>query len=119
MEELMIEIERCRCALAKAELQTIKAREDLRQALGKITVACTDSMYGSGCGVEHEIKNLTYIQTHFYIKPYGCTGGDYYREGEGQFICPACGHRNRLYTRPEIQDLKPAFGKIVDEYTDT
>jgi hypothetical protein len=37
-----------------------------------------------------QIRSLTYIQTHWYETPYGCTGGDLWREGEGQFDCPKC-----------------------------
>lgn len=102
----MTEIDRCKRALARAEAAVIRAREALRAALGKTVVKCTTNSFGRGCGVEHEIGNLTFIQTHHYI----------YRPGEGQFICPSCQHRNKLYDRPEIELLKYSFGGIVSEH---
>jgi hypothetical protein len=69
-----------------------------------------------GCGAFLRIGDLTYIQTHFYVKPYGCTSGDFYREGEGEFICPKCGARNRLYNSPEVTNLKSEFALVVNEY---
>jgi len=47
------------------------------------------------CGKMHAIKNLDLIVTHFYISPYSCSGGDYWKEGEWNFGGP-CGVRNRL-----------------------
>jgi transcription initiation factor IIE alpha subunit len=59
---------------------------------------------------------LTYIQTHFYVSPWGCTGGDFWKQGEGQFDCPKCGYKNRLYDRKEFQELKHYFKDIIDEH---
>ena len=36
------------------------------------------------------------IQTHWYTPPRGCTEGDYWNEGELQFVCPETGIINRL-----------------------
>jgi len=72
--------------------------------------------HGKGCGAEHVISELEYIQTHWYEEPYGCTGGAMWHEGEGNFICPSCGHRNRLYNRPEIDVLKDLFKSKTDEH---
>lgn len=83
----------------------------------KTKVECTDNFqYGSGCGKKTEIRNLEYIQTHWYTRPFSCTEGDYWNEGEGNFICPKCNHRNRLYNREEIQDLKELFMSVKDIY---
>ncbi len=80
-------------------------------------VQCTTQFAtGKGCGAFLTIKDLTYIQTHWYVKPYGCTGGDYYRPGEGQFKCPHCGHINRLYVSPEVEAMKPYFKDIEQKY---
>jgi len=83
--------------------------EDINKLKSKTLVVCD-------CGAEFEIHEIGYIQTHYYIEPRGCCGGDYWREGEGQWECPECGHRNRLYTRPEVMKLKRLFKKVVDEY---
>lgn len=79
-------------------------------------VQCVNNCQGLGCGMRHKIKDLEYIQTHWYESPHGCTGGDTWHSGEGNFICPHCEHRNRLYDRPEIQDLKHLFKITRDEY---
>ena len=42
------------------------------------------------------IANVTLYQTHWYVRPHGCTGGDYWSEGECQFVCHHCNVANRL-----------------------
>jgi len=49
-----------------------------------------------GCHKSHQIKNLVLIQTRWYTPPSGCTEGDYWNEGEMQFICPETNVINRL-----------------------
>ena len=89
-----------------------KLNEDIKDRLSQAVVKCDNKK----CGKESEIRNLTYIQTHHYVSPYGCTGGDYYRQSEGQYTCPSCGERTRLYRVPEIEELKYLFSSVVDEY---
>ena len=84
--------------------------------LRKTLVKCSPNNFGKGCGQALEIGELEYIQTHWYTSPHGCSGGDYWNQGEGQFICPHCGHCNRLYDRPEIEDLKHLFKSVIDTY---
>jgi hypothetical protein len=48
------------------------------------------------CEDSHKIKDVVAIQTHWYTSPQGCTGGDYWSEGELNFVCPETGVRNRL-----------------------
>jgi len=102
--------------LEAVELKREKLKAAQAEALGKKLVTCTSTFQGKGCGKKSQIKNLTFIQTHYYVRPYSCDGGDYWKAEEGQFDCPKCGHRNRLYDRPEITELKQYFGKIHDEY---
>lgn len=72
-----------------------------------------------GCGREFPVGELTYIQTQFYVKPYSCTGGDYWKNGEGRFKCPACGRINRLiFEREPISSLKNFFKETVIERKD-
>lgn len=78
-------------------------------------VQCTNNNYGAGCGMGHKIKDLEYLQTHWYEEPFGCTGGDNWHKGEGQFECPHCGHLNRLYERPEIESLSHLFKSMKDQ----
>lgn len=48
------------------------------------------------CGKKHRIKDLDLLVTHWYVQPYGCTDGDYWNEGEFQFVCPKTKVINRL-----------------------
>lgn len=89
-----------------------------KQTRGTLVKCTTQVATGKGCGALHAIKDLTYIQTHWYTRPHGCSGGDYWNQGEGQFICPSCGHRNRLYATPEVQKMKRHFKSIEDTYKD-
>lgn len=83
-------------------------------------VKCTSQIAtGPGCGQLHTIGELEYIQTHYYVSPHGCTGGDYWLPGEGNWVCPTCGHRNRLYASPEVAALKGSFKSTKDTYDKT
>jgi rubrerythrin len=105
--------------IATSVLETLeKRKETLLQNLrniekkiegeqSKILIDCTS------CHAQHAIGDLVYIQTHWYVHPYSCTGGDYWNEGEGNFKCPACNAINRLYNREEYQKLKHRFKEIV------
>lgn len=87
------------------------------ELLRQTRVECTSQVAtGRGCGASFPIGQLTFIQTHWYTEPHGCAGGDYWNAGEGQFDCPACGKRNRLYATPEIQALKAYFREVKDVY---
>jgi rubrerythrin len=89
-----------------------KTDRKIADLLSQTVVVCGE------CGYGHEIVTLTYIQTHWYTRPRGCTGGDYWSPGEGQWTCPTCDARNRLYKLPEIEALKDHFLCVVDEHED-
>lgn len=98
-----------------AEAKNILAERDRadKEAKSETLIQCTTQVAtGKGCKAWYAIKDLVYIQTHWYTKPHGCTGGDYWNEGEGQWICPACGHRNRLYKTPEVEQMKSLFASV-------
>ena len=101
-------------AVLQVEIDKINA--EITERLKKTLVQCTNNNHGKGCGMGMEIGQLEYIQTHWYERPYGCTGGAEWYPGEGDFDCPHCGHRNRLYDRPEIEKLKSLFKSVKDEY---
>jgi Zn ribbon nucleic-acid-binding protein len=81
-------------------------REDL---LSRTTITC-------GNGHPYEIRELEYLQTHWYVSPHGCTGGDYWNKGEGQYECPTCKEIWRLHNKPEIEALKHLFKSTKDTY---
>ncbi len=94
--------------------KAVAKRDALRQ---KIELQCTSqTATGRGCGAWTRVGNLVYIQTHWYVPPRGCNEGDYWKQGEGQWQCPKCGHMNRLYATPEVAKLKHLFKGVKDTY---
>jgi hypothetical protein len=75
--------------VAKARAQLDEAIADQQEERRRRRILCS-------CGKMHPIGKLDLLVTHYYIEPHGCTGGDYWREGEWQFLCPYTGERNRL-----------------------
>lgn len=103
----------------KLEIKLAKLNEKAVKKTSKTAVICeSNAANGKGCGAGFYIKDLKYIQTHWYENPHGCTGGDNWLQGEGNFICPKCGHRNRFLNRQDIEGMKFSFGSIKDEYED-
>lgn len=101
----------------KARLKELSAEQDtLHDQLDEIKARKT--LKCQKCGKRTQVKKLTLIQTHWYVRPYGCTGGDYWNEGEKQFDCPKCGFRNRDYFDKKIKKLARYFKKTVDECDD-
>lgn len=100
-----------------AQAVLLARSEALDERARRSTVACTSQVAtGRGCGGEHEIGSLVYIQTHHYVSPHGCTGGDYWLQDEGQWRCPSCGHLNRLYDSPDVQELKSHFKSVENRH---
>lgn len=80
------------------------------------------------CDDYHEIGELTAIQAHRYVRPHGCSEGDYWRPQELQFVCPKTEVKNRLLFRNygvspgdkndfEAQFIgmyKGLFGEVID-----
>jgi hypothetical protein len=89
-----------------------KQRDDL---LRQTTITCEGGYRNVVCGAELVIGDLTYIQTHWYEGPHGCTGGDRWHPSGGEFDCPRCGVRNRLVSREHYEKLKHLFGDVRDE----
>ncbi len=92
----------------------------------KMTIEC------GSCNNPHEIGVLKAIQTHWYTEPHGCTGGDYWKQGELQFVCPKTGIVNRLlfdnndvpweerrvYENDPEQQFKAIYKKLFKEVVD-
>lgn len=75
--------------LDNLEQQRKKLNQALQRKRANKTFECV-------CGSKHKIKDCTAIQTHWYVPPHGCTGGDYWNEGELQIVCPDTGVHNRI-----------------------
>lgn len=52
------------------------------------------------------IANVTLYQTHWHVAPRGCSEGDYWKEGECQFVCHHCNTANRLLFKTEYDYSK-------------
>jgi hypothetical protein len=78
-------------AVKRAEKRLAEAEAALRQVRARRALPCE-----CGCGNSYAIGELKLRVTHWYVEPHGCTGGDYWQEGEWQFVCPTSGALNRL-----------------------
>jgi hypothetical protein len=84
----------------RANKQLAKALAELADERRRRTIKC------GSCPDSHAIGDLHLLVTHFYIEPHGCTGGDYWKEGEWQFVCPATKAINRIMFNDFDQDWK-------------
>ena len=116
----------------RAQLQTKidKAASKMQTMLAEASKLDGESLIECcSCGSMYPINTQTYIQTHWYTRPNGCTGGDYWNQGEANWVCPHCKFVNRFednvnkyatmandFHRPELVKLKYRFGKVVDCY---
>lgn len=48
------------------------------------------------CELSSKLREVIFVQTHWYERPYSCTSGDNWLEGEVNLLCPNCGCRHRL-----------------------
>ena len=55
----------------------------------------------ASCKKDNKISDLILYQTHWYVYPFSCYGGDYWNVGEGQVICSFCKVVNRLLFEDE------------------
>lgn len=58
----------------------------------------------AGCGRTIMLSSVPLVQTHFYIEPHSCSGGDYWKAGERNLVCPKCSVRHRMIEK----DPRPA-----------
>lgn len=104
-------------AIAEVEAGLELLENKKKAILKKTKIKCLNSHWGPStyCGAEHMVSDLVYLQSWWYVSPYSCSGGDYWKPGEGRFICPICGALNRLiYEREEISKLKKYFARVED-----
>lgn len=108
-KELELQEKKLRKRILSLEEKLSKTQQDLNTVKSKQEIQC------GSCGNIDQIGNLIYLQDHWYVSPYSCSGGDYWREGEGGFLCSKCGVKNRLIFESEFWiAYKPQF-KAVEE----
>ena len=77
------------------------------------------------CGCREVIKNLYLVMDYYYVSPYSCTGGDYWKQNdELKVICPECGIMSRYYGDTNqmyrlVKEYSNSFGGLIDEYSDS
>jgi hypothetical protein len=102
--------------IVSCETKLKKLKKDLLDEIGNTIITCEQCVYsGTACKKESKIKDLTYIQTHWYDNE---AYNEHWACGEGNFICIHCGYRNRLYNREYFEELKYSFKNKIDEYKD-
>lgn len=84
-------------AVEEAEQILALAKKDLNDVRRNRSILCS-------CSYFHKICDLELIVTHWCTEPHGCTGGDYWLEGEWNFICPDTDVRNRLLFNDYVVD---------------
>lgn len=103
------------------EEQIRELKQEINDIKGQTELECPE------CKNIFEIKDLTYIRTHWYESPYGCTSGDTWHEGEGNTTCPVCATRLRFlsgdydtklrgYKPNEYKELQYYFKEIIEEH---
>lgn len=119
----------------KAILEKIKRLEkELEDANRAFELYRSNLDFRCLCGKTHLIRECEAIQTHYYISPSGCCGGDYWMSGEMQIVCPDGNGRNRVlfdnvgYDRKGKYKYDPSlqfnelyfklFKNVTDEYKD-
>lgn len=107
-------------ALRRAEAEKRAIEEKLAAADKRVAVAQANrSAQCEHCKKRTRIRRLIFIQTYWYTPPHGCTGGDYWNAGEGQWICPRCRHLNRMcgFNGQEwLAELMEHFASVFDKH---
>jgi hypothetical protein len=107
--------------MVSLENQLTKVHQEESRILKKIDERDRKrSILCGGCDKPHEIGNLTAIQTHWHVPPHGDSGGDYWKEGELQFVCPETGIVNRLlfYNNDLAEKFKSNYKRLFKEVKD-
>lgn len=102
----MIRLQQIDASLVRLDRRRKQLLRERNELLSHKMLTC------KGCGRRMRLDSIVYIQTRFYVRPHGCTEGDYWKDGEGQWRCKHCGFINRLYDKPEIEKLKHLFLRI-------
>ena len=108
LDQLLARRAKCITALNEVD-ELIAARKALT------LVRCEDNIFGVGCGQACAVGELEYIQTQRWVPPRGCSEGAYWADSQSEWECPDCGHRNRVYDKPDIVALKHLFKSVREE----
>lgn len=103
----------------------LRLREQIRELYAEINrIRGMRKWTCKKCGRREVIKNLYLVKDNYYVSPYSCTGGDYWRESdELKIICPQCGIMSRYYGDTNnlyklVKEYRNNFGGLIEEYSD-
>lgn len=100
---LLERIERDMAELAKsheAAMSTLRGRK--KQVIRRFLIRCRE------CRVASRLSSWGFVQKMYYVRPSGCTEGDYWvpRDTETcDIVCPKCGERNYIYNHPQKERI--------------
>lgn len=74
----------------------------------------------SKCKKKFSTKRAVFIQKYWYIRPYSCTGGDYWALDERNIICPECSVLHRLLSKDADKKYGRAelYDKVIENRED-
>lgn len=78
--------------IARAQRRVDRANATLNSLKSQQIIKCPN------CGADNELRELDAVVWEFYVRPYSCSGGDYWTEGDipdFNINCPKCGHLTR------------------------
>lgn len=85
-----------------AQLDIDEALADKLAAEGNMEHAMAGRrMRCCSCGKRSRMDTWMVAQTQWYVRPYSCMGGDYWKDGEKKARCPKCGVWNRFLDKAE------------------
>lgn len=67
------------------------------------------------CQASYQTRKLVLQDHHYYVRPSGCTEGDYWLHNEYAFICPSCKVRNR-FLGGKRRLKTTSFAEVKDVY---
>lgn len=105
--------------IGQYDLDTETIKQIFEKAMDTVEKIKKSKLICSKCKEIDHIANITLYQTHFYVQPYGCSSGDYWLDGECQFVCNHCDTTNRLLaekTKQNIAQYKKYFKKVINTY---
>lgn len=107
-------------ALLVEELNWVNAQLETKTAASRIKCENTGRTgKDKGCGKTFAVKDLTFIQMHYYDHNTGSPNGGFYRESESQWECPSCHTRIRSYFNKTFVPLQRFFKEVIKEYPST
>ena len=98
--------------ILEAAEQINELHKQIKLKEGKFKYKCPS------CKKFSSLKDTSGIQKLYYVEPYGCTGGDYWKNSGVEWYCPKCNTRLKpnYSERDEWRDMSRRFNSLTDEH---